>query len=168
MSITRGNAVQSLVEGDLLVEIFNGILATREILQWFPCRIGIPLPVHQIMETIALLPTVGDVVDLIDIRSCFRHWRRVALPVGLVLFARHVVGLEMAQVPNFGAARWKVFELKGQRRDSPNQTERPNIRGIQLPRSTKAFAGEQNKVTFIEAERFLLFVGGAGRCFGCS
>ena len=68
------------------MEVLESLLAAGKVLERFPGRIGVSFPMDKVMEAISLLPTVGDVVDFVDIWSLLGKWRRFLLPVRLMFF----------------------------------------------------------------------------------
>ena len=76
----------SLVVGDNVVEVLESLFAAGKGLKRFPCRIGVSFPMDKVVEAISLFPTVGDVVDFVDIWSLLGEWRRCLLAVYLMFF----------------------------------------------------------------------------------
>lgn len=85
---------------------------------------------HEVVESVSLLPAVGDMVDLVQIRGLLgdRGWG--LLSVRLMLLGGLVVGLEMSHIPYGRAARRQSLELKGVWCYLLDNSKGPDVRGI--------------------------------------
>lgn len=67
VAVAVRGGVEAFVEGHRCVEAGDGVLAGEEVVKQLPCRIGVVFSVEKVVEAVALVPAVTDVVDFVDI-----------------------------------------------------------------------------------------------------